>query len=396
MSLIKKNFIINSLLLVFSLLLGLFFSEIFLRVYLSNTNQLSYNVEEKNPYTKKHDYLSHVYETDMDYNHDINGYHNPDSVLDEYDIVALGDSHTHGELYNFSNTWPKNLSGMLDKTVYNMGVHGYGTAQYYYLIDQALSFKPKLVVMGLYLGNDIFNAYDLVYQNDLWKDYRLNGFVNDKPYAVGELKKMNTPFKSLRDWMRSKSALYQFFGNRTRKFREKAGISSPREVGTSDWTTNDPDASLLFDDQEIKTLFWVGSRIKGIDLENKNIEEGLRLSLNFLDLINQKASSSNVKLLVALMPTKETVYVSKTEKMAQDNAYYKKILINEKEIKKRILDACAEKGILCFDMLPGMQQALLDGVKLYKEDWDEHPDNSGYKQYARTIADYINKNNILE
>src|SRR3954462_2215482 len=55
-----------------------------------------------------------------------------------------------------------------------MGVGGYGPVQYLVLTDQALQLSPKTIVVGLYLGNDLYDAYHLTYRNDAFVDMRLS------------------------------------------------------------------------------------------------------------------------------------------------------------------------------------------------------------------------------
>ena len=91
---------------------------------------------------------------------DANGFCNA-SVPDEVSIVAIGDSHTQGFGVDPADSWPVKLSEITTSSVYNMGVGGYGPAQYELLIDEALKMRPQHVVVGLYLGNDFADAVRL-------------------------------------------------------------------------------------------------------------------------------------------------------------------------------------------------------------------------------------------
>lgn len=110
--------------------------------------------------------------------HDSNGFRN-DSVPERADIVALGDSQTWGINANREGAWPQVLGRMTGRTVYNMGVGGYGPLQYWALTEKALSFSPKVVVVGLYTGNDIYDVYSLAYASDDYKDLRAPGAPED-------------------------------------------------------------------------------------------------------------------------------------------------------------------------------------------------------------------------
>jgi len=234
-----------------------------------------------------------------------------------------------------------------------------------------------------------------VYHYQGWDRFRSSDFVDKTPHGDSYLKETHIPLKKLRDFIRSKSVLYKFLGRSTRMLRERLGISKPRNVGVKDWTNNDPEISLIYDDESnLKTLFWTGHRLKGVNLNDKNIKEGLRLSLMFLDLMQKKANDAGIKLFIALIPSKESVYAKKIGSRAEQNELFKKILIYENAIKKEILDYCGKEKILCLDLLSYLQAELNKGLKLYKETWDEHPNALGYQKYAEVIALFLKDNNL--
>src|SRR2546425_6494051 len=94
--------------------------------------------------------------------HDANGFRNA-SVPPKVDVVALGDSQTWGINVHTDDAWPQQLERLSGRSVYNMGVGGYGPIQYWILMDKALSLSPKVIVVGLYFGNDLYDAYSTTY-----------------------------------------------------------------------------------------------------------------------------------------------------------------------------------------------------------------------------------------
>ena len=101
--------------------------------------------------------------------HDRLGYRNK-SVPDTAEIVAIGDSHTYGISARASESWPGALGRMTGKTVYNISLGGYGPAEYLYLMEtEALALRPKIIIAGFYLGNDIKDSFTAVYNVDRWK-----------------------------------------------------------------------------------------------------------------------------------------------------------------------------------------------------------------------------------
>ncbi|MEZ4547723.1 MAG: hypothetical protein R3B51_08385 [Thermodesulfobacteriota bacterium] len=62
--------------------------------------------------------------------HDSLGYRNK-YVPERADIVTLGDSQTYGESSPAKYSWPSILGSLTGKETYNMGVSGYGPAEYF-------------------------------------------------------------------------------------------------------------------------------------------------------------------------------------------------------------------------------------------------------------------------
>lgn len=323
---------------------------------------------------------------------DSNGFKNKD-LQESYKVVALGDSHTIGGFDKGEDiSWPRFLGDFLGERVYNMGVHGYGLAQYFYLLDKALTFKPKLILVGIYMGNDIFDSYNVVYHYQGWDKFRSLDFIDNQPAPTGYLKEVKTPLKGLRDFLRKKSVFYKFLGQRTRIFREKIGLSKPLTIGTRNWSINDENVSLLYDKRsEIKTLFWVGSRVKGVNKNDTKIQEGLRLTKVFISEIKRKIKKDNpnTKLAMVLIPSKESVYAKIISEDGYKNEIFSKIIEDEDYLKKDLLKHCERENIVCIDILFPLEEALRNGVKIYKETWDEHPTKEGYMEYAKAIFTFV-------
>jgi hypothetical protein len=89
------------------------------------------------------------------------------------DIVAIGDSHTYGNTASMEDSWPYVVSNLTGLSMYNLGVGGYGPNQYYYLLQtRALSLKPKLVLCGLYIGDEFEGAFSMTYWKQYWSFLR--------------------------------------------------------------------------------------------------------------------------------------------------------------------------------------------------------------------------------
>lgn len=373
--------------LVVGCVIGLVVAEAMLRIFPFAVEK-QINIEEDNQVARSDPVLGHVLTPNSKtYGHDERGFKNPE-VLAEADIVALGDSHTNG-LFEEGEyiTWPHYLDQLLPGSrVYNMGVHGYGFAQYKMLVDDALELNPETVIIAPYLGNDLFDTYDMVYHYDAWSEYRSDDFEDTEKITADERDEIDRPLKSVRKFIRKYSALYAFLGNRTRLWRERIGLAAKKNVGVSDWSINDSKISLRFNHSQIPTMFWPGNRVRGVDMESKNIKEGLRLAKIFLNEIKKEAEDENIEVVMVMIPTKMRVYEKEVGERAEQNELYTRILASEKEIEGMLLSYCREIEMHCFSIHEYLQEQLADGRTLYPKNWNGHPVAEGYRAYAEAIA----------
>ncbi|MEM7504359.1 MAG: hypothetical protein AAF417_20135 [Pseudomonadota bacterium] len=86
---------------------------------------------------------------------------------DEYELAAIGDSHTFG--YNVSTTesWPALLADEQGISVHNYGVSGYNFLHYYTLAQDALESGMD-VVIAIYPANDLTQFVCELYELDGW------------------------------------------------------------------------------------------------------------------------------------------------------------------------------------------------------------------------------------
>ena len=79
--------------------------------------------------------------------------------LEQYDVVALGDSFTEGSRVSNEHPWPVRLAQYSGLSVYNLGMSGYDPLQYRESLKEiGLSLKPRFVLCMLYEGNDFRSA----------------------------------------------------------------------------------------------------------------------------------------------------------------------------------------------------------------------------------------------
>jgi len=117
---------------------------------------------------------------------DSNGFRNKNKKeAKKFDIVTLGDSHTFGYNVSSEESWPQQLAHMANKSVYNFGIGGYGILQYYRLFDEAIKLKPKHIILGLFLENDLNDLCKLMNKKGFWKKWAKKRGYNIEPCVIG-------------------------------------------------------------------------------------------------------------------------------------------------------------------------------------------------------------------
>jgi hypothetical protein len=92
------------------------------------------------------------------FDHDSLGFRNL-RVLNQAEVVTLGDSHTYGIGVGRSEAWPFLIGEK--RPLYNMAFGGWGPGQAYMETRQALALHPRFVLFGFYFGNDLVDAFEL-------------------------------------------------------------------------------------------------------------------------------------------------------------------------------------------------------------------------------------------
>lgn len=86
---------------------------------------------------------------------DHRGYRNL-TQLEQYDILAVGDSMTEGSFVSDEQVWPVLLGRKLIRTVYNLGMGGADPNGYLNAFQAfGLQLKPKTAIFMVYEGNDL-------------------------------------------------------------------------------------------------------------------------------------------------------------------------------------------------------------------------------------------------
>ncbi|MEW6144781.1 MAG: hypothetical protein AB1598_07145 [Thermodesulfobacteriota bacterium] len=311
--------------------------------------------------------------------HDALGFRNKSSP-DTAEVVAIGDSHTYGISARASDSWPSALGRMTGKTVYNMSLGGYGPAEYLYLMEQeALALRPGIIIAGFYLGNDVKDSFTAVYNVDRWKDMRKPEFVSSPDNVEAEDEEGFS--YGIGGWLAGHSVLYRlvsssFIGDSLRQARRmKRG-----------------ELIVMFEDEAsgIKTGFTPDQRLKGLDLAEPDVREGLALSLEFFDRMNRLARKNGIEFIVVIIPTKESVfarYIEGNKSLpASDRIDY--LIVNERRVDSEVRKYFDEHGIRYVDAL-GPLGVSAGTEQIYPNNFGGHENRNGYRIIAESLKSYM-------
>ena len=333
--------------------------------------------------------------------HDANGFRN-DSVPQHADIVAIGDSQTWGVNAERQDAWPQQLAKLSGRSVYNMGLGGFGSVQYKALVPQALRLTPKIIVVGLYLGNDIYDAYNMAYQYDAHRNLRSNAAgdlsvdtVASHATALWNEEKQfhntfgRTSFAGWSFWLREHLAIGRLL-NRTHLWPGAQDVDY--EIDKR-WAVAHPDRGAVCESPGRETVFTTAYRLAGEDLDEPRIAEGLRITRELLAEMQIDTEAGSAKLVVLLLPTKEVVYASSQSGKVNPAQTSQKLVDNEGRVRSQIISTCQEKHIKCVDALPYLVRALDQGERIYPTSTESHPNVHGYFVIAAAMNENLDKLN---
>lgn len=316
--------------------------------------------------------------------HDAWGLRNPEGI-EQADIVAIGDSQTYGFSARSHESWPAQLAYQTGRSVYNMGLGGYGPQQYQWFLEHEVSdLKPEIVVIGLYLGNDLFDAYrrSAAYREDEAPRMGLGRNSKDKRFGA------------LRDWLASHSLLYQMakpaLKNALHAFLPSE--KTPACTGKTEECLAALSDPLTADWLPAPMQFTPLARYKALNLKDPAIATGLEETRRRLTEIKQICLQKGLSCAILLIPTKEAVYRTSLMEGAKGAALarLKQQAEAEDTVREALLVYMAETGITVIDPLAEMRREAVSTL-LYPQTPNGHPTAEGYRIMARATAAWIEK-----
>lgn len=257
------------------------------------------------------------------------------------DVVAIGDSQTVGENATIDRDWPSILRARLGgraPVVYNMSVGGWGAVQYLYMFDKALRFRPRVVLVAYYTGNDPADALYMAYAFEPWKALR--------------------------------------------------GQAMRPETAPSRWPPETADLWPLTFPDGTTTVFTAATRLASNDRRFPGTAEAYRILLETARRMDRAAATAGVGLVVTVIPTKELVFAPKVRQAGiAPPPDYAKLVADEAANVAELADGLRALAHVAYvDMVTPLQQAALAGQRVYLENSDGHPTPVGYRVIAAALA----------
>lgn len=348
--------------------------------------------------------------------HDRNGFRNP-AVPAQADVVVFGDSQTYGTGVPAEAAWPSRLRELSGRSVYGIALGGFCPVHSLLLWGQALRLHPKVIVEAIYAGNDLFDAFNMVYNRaqlpglkspDADLRSRAEAAEKAEPLARHVYAMFNQTgqdrgpvarpaeapagfsFKSL---IANHSGLYGVARRAIFLYHELG--ASRRQGSDQDWQDALAYARAhapycqVYASGKVRTIFTSEYRLAGLDQEDPRIAEGERVLFGALDELHRRAAAAGIRFVVIMIPTKEFAF---GERSGETKASYRRLLEQEDKFHRLIEAHLAEHGIEYIDTTPALRKVLDSDTNPYRVTIDGHPNARGHEAIAELLAARLGRN----
>ncbi len=274
--------------------------------------------------------------------HDVLGFRNY-FVPNVAPIVTIGDSQTYGNNVSIDFNWPNLMLSKLNlptTAVYSMATGGWGAVQYLNMFAISGRFKPRVIIIAYYTGNDSLESFKAAYSIDKWSFLR-----PDKKLSLADMPQVAFPAPETEWW--------------TVKFNDGYSmVFTPRLR----YYSNDP--------------------------VSPSAEAGYLIMKEAAHIMDETVKGGNARLIFTIIPTKEMVY---SKRIKMDGINYSKDYSNLISAEmNHIVDMknyfSKLQNSRYIDVIEPLQQAAMVDSTLYPEDKDGHPLQGGYSIIGETLA----------
>ena len=330
-------------------------------------------------------------------------------VPDSSDVLAIGDSMTYGFAAPADKCWPRQLESLSGRSVYSMALGGYGPVEYHVLLNRGLALHPKTVIFALYTGNDFGEAYKTVHTTGRGQEFNNHDQAVEKDLAEANRR---APFADAFSRLAETPSVSQVMG--VRKFvSEYSGvyglmrglwISASNRRATSlgedadqrsfdfEESSRQPGRFVFDADSRFRTVFLdAEAYAMGMDLDDARIREGGRITEAVLRSAQSKLRARDIRFLVVLIPTKETIYAGLMKNQHNVPEAYLELLRKEQRVIDHIEAFLRNEGIEFVNTTPSLRASFEQGVRLFPPSDNTHPNANGYRAIAEAIAPVLTR-----
>lgn len=320
---------------------------------------------------------------------DANGFRNQ-QVLDQYDMLAVGDSFVAGSHVSDDQAWVDLLRKQSGKSIYNLGVSGTGPLVYLNnFITLGRKLKPRTVMVMLYEGNDFRDAPPLPKVGNA-------GAVPvapvEKSSSIGFLAKASPVTKGLR--------------RLTGEVLAKIGSDNPvpgyaEAVGFMPLAVDTPTGTQYysFDPKRLRYLVEGDEKQFAESSDWKNVRDVLDQFVflsrkdGFRLLVVYAPSTPHVvmPLVADRIPAQQLLNFSqiKQKSLRLDAEAYKQQVLGRLDGEENVWKKwCSETGTECISTTLSLRQAVSEGHQVYYT-YDQHWTPEGNRVTAKVLADYL-------
>ena len=305
---------------------------------------------------------------------DANGFRNPE-VPERVDVLFVGDSQAYGSGVSGEQSFPQVYGARSGRTVYSMSLGGYGAVQYRELVRQGLSMRPHTVVVALYLGNDLMDAFlhaHLAGAADLRQE-GLDYPVHDEASRRNNMPSPNLAIGFFEAIAGSSRLVSAFYAALRSQLRDVGGIWAD-ESGAPRWVEG-----------EIATLFTPSRRLRAVSFEEVGVADGFRITVRCLRDIAGDCQRAGANCVLLPIHTKEFCYQELLARKARPLESLAALHAAELRATTAVLEAAAQVDIEVLDPTEALVAGLADDRQLWPHGSDGHPNASGYA----VIADFL-------
>lgn len=312
------------------------------------------------------------------------GFRNTKNKKNNYEIAAIGDSHTFGWNAPINNSWPYLLERETNKTIYNFGTGSYSIYQYYFLAVENLK-KNKKIIIHLGPSNDFFETRKFSKNSNFWvkqnKELDLKIFSNiyKDPNDNFERKLENNFVENTKLFLRDNVAIISLFDH---YFWNNFLIQLKKNKKNEEYI-------FLSDELGYLSNSRINNLKRNIDLNEVSIKNNFQ---NFEKFLNKlKLLSKKNQVMFSIYPTRESLYYKYLIDQNQlINEKYSSVMTKEIEFEKLVINLIHQYGFKVVNSRNYMMEEFrkTKNKKKFFPDKD-HPNYVGYQVYAKTILENI-------